>query len=237
MTTFKTILVADGEIANHTAWDRHQFEHLICTDGAADVLRSANMMPDTIIGDLDSLLLTYPSMSLLALQFPSANIIKQEDQDTTDFEKGLIYAQQHLEAPVLCLGLFGKAIDHTLHNLCLFAKYAAKYSAAKMISNTPQIPPLVWFNAFESEHQWGLLLPNNCCIYTEIDSIISFFPMNEATLTTQGLKWELKQQKLAQNGFQSVRNRSCSTKIEVTCHGACFAILSQYDCPKIELAP
>lgn len=245
MMHFKTLIIADGEIPNHQDWSSIQYEQLICTDGAAVALKQMGVMPDIIIGDLDSLLLSYKTSSNIQKAFPPSKIVQQTEQDTTDFEKGLLYATQHLSPPFLCLGIFGNAIDHTLYNLCLFAKYCGiSLSAIDAHGNEPHgtaIPtpepsyPMFFLNMDETATQWGFMLPPKCRIYTEANRLISFFPMPTASITSEGLHWELKQSQLSQQGAISVRNRSAAPVIRLETLGQCFVILTQSTCPKIEV--
>ena len=87
---------------------------LVGADGGGDVIGGAGLVPDAIIGDLDS------------LHDPEAwkkrtRVIHIPEQITTDFQKTL-YATS---APVtLALGMTGKRLDHTLAALSAVLQYA-----------------------------------------------------------------------------------------------------------------
>lgn len=78
--------------------------HLVGADGGADEIVAADLMPEAIIGDFDS------------LRDPAAwigrtRLLRIAEQDTTDFEKALYSTT----APVtVALGMTGKRFDHTL---------------------------------------------------------------------------------------------------------------------------
>ena len=235
MLNFKTIIVADGEIPAPQFWPSFNQAQLICTDGAALKLQRLGVIPNIIIGDLDTLLSHYPSTTLLQLQFPSSQIIKIDNQDTTDFEKSLIYSTKHLSFPVLCLGIFGQALDHSLHNLCLFSNYSLRKNISLPANTVLNSINIMWLHEFSGTIQWGFLLPPKCCITTKPNQTISFFPMPEATLSSQGLKWELRNKHLSQNGFNSVRNKTADTTLMIDTNGLCFAILTQSDTPHIQV--
>lgn len=88
--------------------------HLVGADGGADQIAKAGLMPEAIIGDLDSL---EKPMSWLG----RTRLITIAEQDTTDFEKALYSTR----APVtVALGMTGKRFDHTLAALDAVARQA-----------------------------------------------------------------------------------------------------------------
>ena len=226
MTDFKTILVADGVIANPKHWTNFSYTKLICTDGAALLLQQIGQLPGVIIGDFDKLLQSYSSLTLIQLQFPHAELHQHTEQNSTDFEKSLIYASQKTNFPVLCLGLFGQALDHSLHNLSLFAQYAQKAG---------RLTDWIWLNEEKDSAQWGFLLPPACALKTQPGQTISFYPFHEAKITTEGLKWELKGTTLTQKGPHSVRNLTLKDKVVLRTEGVCFVIVTAPTCPALQL--
>lgn len=88
---------------------------IIAADGGAHACRSAGIMPEAIVGDMDSL--------DSGEKWPAdTRIIALDEQDTTDFEKCLYMT----EAPLtLALGMTGGRFDHTLASLDVVARYAS----------------------------------------------------------------------------------------------------------------
>lgn len=77
---------------------------LVAADGGADAIGAAGLVPEAIIGDLDSL-------SDRAGWEQRSQVIQIAEQITTDFQKALYSTS----APVtLALGMTGKRLDHTL---------------------------------------------------------------------------------------------------------------------------
>lgn len=90
--------------------------HVIAADGGADECARAGIIPEVIIGDMDSL----EDQNDWAKK---TRIVKIDEQDSTDFEKCLYST----EAPVtVALGMTGKRFDHTLAALDTVARYADK---------------------------------------------------------------------------------------------------------------
>ncbi|MEO6396439.1 MAG: thiamine diphosphokinase [Devosia sp.] len=86
--------------------------HLVGADGGADVIVAAGLMPEAIIGDLDSL---ENPMGWLG----RTRMITIAEQESTDFEKSLYSTR----APVtVALGMTGKRFDHTLAALDAVAR-------------------------------------------------------------------------------------------------------------------
>lgn len=85
---------------------------LIAVDGGANQLLGSEIMPDAIVGDLDSL-------QHRENWAKRCKLVPIEEQDTTDFEKCLY----SVRAPsYIALGFSGRRLDHTLANLHVMAK-------------------------------------------------------------------------------------------------------------------
>lgn len=88
--------------------------HLVGADGGGDAIHGAGLVPEAIIGDIDSL-------GDPAGWGPRTRLIRIAEQETTDFEK-VLYSTS---APVtIALGVTGKRFDHTLAALDAVARYA-----------------------------------------------------------------------------------------------------------------
>lgn len=87
---------------------------LVGADGGADTIGSAGLLPEAVIGDLDSL-------ENRADWESRTRVIHIPEQITTDFQKALYSTR----APVtLALGMTGKRLDHTLAALSAVLQYA-----------------------------------------------------------------------------------------------------------------
>ena len=91
-----------------------QYAHLplVAADGGANHLRRISMVPQAIIGDLDSVADKDHWQSVTKL-------IELTEQDTTDFEKCLY----SVDAPLfIAIGFSGSRLDHTLATLHVLQK-------------------------------------------------------------------------------------------------------------------
>jgi len=88
----------------------------LCTDGAYDRLKKIGIIPDAIIGDMDS----------LKGKVTDIRSIENPDQMTSDFEKALIWLIEEKYTKIYLTGLSGGRLDHQMVNLTLFTKYSEK---------------------------------------------------------------------------------------------------------------
>ena len=80
--------------------------NLVAVDGGANKLRSLNIIPKYIIGDMDSV------KNLTYFVDRNAKIIHIPEQQTTDFDKSLrTFCNSKY---ILALGFMGKSSDHSL---------------------------------------------------------------------------------------------------------------------------
>ncbi|WP_332712529.1 thiamine diphosphokinase [Pelagibacterium mangrovi] len=89
---------------------------IVGADRGGDILMAAKLVPDAVIGDMDSV--------ADRERFPErTQIVALPEQETTDFEKCLYST----EAPVtVALGMTGGRFDHTLAALHAVARYAGE---------------------------------------------------------------------------------------------------------------
>lgn len=211
MKMFEVLIVANGDIPHKELWSDITYSFLICTDGAAKKLKAFNLTPDVIIGDFDSL----PNA---AIEFPQSQIEKINDQDTTDFEKALQFCMKFPNKKIVCLGALGGFADHAIHNLTLLLRYSQQLD-------------LCLLNPTSEGREWIFKLHSHTRICTPVNSLISFFPFPEATLTAPTLEWPLNRTHLTQIGNAAVRNRTTADKTEVDCLGDCLCFVGAQTYP------
>ena len=120
-----TVILANGEFpsSERTAALLKQADRIICCDGAAERLLAAGIVPDLIVGDMDSL--------PLPLQERFAGIIRPDkDQETNDLTKAFKAAVDPLPEAIHILGATGKREDHTMANVSLLTDYAAELAGS-----------------------------------------------------------------------------------------------------------
>lgn len=95
----------------------HIAPYLIAADGGANMAISIGLLPEMVIGDLDSI-----HADVMA-KIPAARLWQITEQETTDFEKCL----SRIEAPfILSLGFSGARMDHMLAVWAALLQYPEK---------------------------------------------------------------------------------------------------------------
>ena len=151
---------------------------VVAADGGILPLIEAGILPDILIGDLDSSQEPYP---------PNIKVIKDPDQETNDLEKALSYLLDTPHRKVLVLGATGLRLDQTLKNLSVLVQYHGKFESIVFEDQMCQI--------FVANQNTELSLP--------IGTAISLFPMSGKVdgIVTHGLKYPLLNESL-ENGVR-----------------------------------
>lgn len=176
----KCVIICDGELPLKETITAELFDTdlLIAADGGALALKTMNILPDVIIGDLDSYKPTGNEQ---------ARVIKDPDQETNDLEKSLAYAEKDSADHIVVFGATGKRLDHTLKNLSVLLQFYTRFSQLvfKDRYSTMEIISSPFKRNFES------------------GTSISLFPLSGTVeeITTRGLKYPLTRGTLA-NGVQ-----------------------------------
>ena len=114
----RIVIFANGELPGPEAARAllQPDDYLIAADGGANHLLKMGILPEIVIGDLDSI----DEDALFDLT--SAEVeIKQysEDKDETDIELALSYAVELRSSAILIVGALGGRLDQTLANLSI----------------------------------------------------------------------------------------------------------------------
>lgn len=113
-----TVIVADGTFPHHEIPLGYlkKAKRIVCCDGSTESLLLYGMLPDAIVGDLDSL------SDELATRFAD-RIHLDESQETNDLTKAVKWCSEVGYKDIVIVGATGKREDHTLGNVSLLADY------------------------------------------------------------------------------------------------------------------
>jgi thiamine pyrophosphokinase len=120
----KCIILANGKSPRKPVIEylkKKNYLTLICADGGADSASRLNIMPDFIVGDLDSV--SKPTLDKFK---SSSKIIRIKRQNDTDVEKCLKFAISKKFTESALLGVTGNRLDHTFCNLGIVIKFFNK---------------------------------------------------------------------------------------------------------------
>ncbi len=173
-----------------------QVDLTVCADGGANFVISAGLMPDVIVGDMDSIL---PEIKQ---QVEAKRLVKIQEQNTNDADKALRYCLEHHLQTIHMLGVAGGRNDQFLANLELLYKYA------------PQLKIILWtdrerIEIIETEWEGTLAM----------GTTLSLLPLFGAVngITTSGLVYPLHDQTLEAGKEPSgVSNQTNSPQVRIT---------------------
>ena len=192
---------APNNFAVNHAFD-HRPEFILCTDGAYAYMKDIGLLPDAIIGDMDSITET-----------PSAIKYYQIDnQDTTDFEKALQFLSENGFEKVLVLGGTGGQHDHFLGNLNAAYKYRNELN-------------IKFFD--QDQHFW--LTEKSAEFRTQPGKVVSLIPFPSAhVLSLEGLQYGLNDEALHILDRVGTRNVAISHLVNVQVKDGALWIFVSY---------
>jgi len=184
----KCIILANGKPPKKkiiTFFRKKGFEKLICADGGANSALKMKLVPDLIIGDLDSI-----SSEAMKEFKSSSKIIQLKRQNDTDVEKCLKYAIKNNFNEALLAGVTGNRLDHTFCNLGIILKFFSQIDLSLIAENSH-------LKSYKGK-------PN---LKSYIGETISLYGFDKKTkITSSGLKYSLKQTTLPFGKKESTSN-------------------------------
>lgn len=193
----KCIIIANGKSPTNKVVDyffKKSFNTIICADGGANSAKKLGIIPDYIIGDLDSI-----DKSVLKYFHKKSRIIQIKRQNDTDVEKCLKFAIKNKFSEVILLGVTGDRLDHTICNLGIIVKFFNKIKMLLVAENSFLIP-----------------INSETTIKSKIGETISLYAFNALTrITSSGLKYKLIETQLPFGVRESTSNVSTSSQVKL----------------------
>ena len=193
----KVLVVANGEWPKQfdVAQRAEAYRVVVALDGAANRLIRSNMIPDVLLGDLDSV-----SESVLRqCKASDVTIVHAPEQQSSDISKGLEWVQRtYPDSEVDIIGVEIGRYDHHL----------AAYSALFECNSDATILLDGW------QARRVTQTPTN--IETEPNSIISLIPFGNVTgATIKGCQFSLNDESLS-TGTRGISNKATGRSITVS---------------------
>jgi thiamine pyrophosphokinase len=198
----KAVIVADGNFPTHEIPMGYleKADVIVCCDGSAGSLLNIGMVPDAIVGDMDSL------SGELKERF-SDRIFVDDTQETNDLTKAVEWCHASGYDEITIVGATGKREDHTIGNISLLAEYS-EYVNVKMVTDT------------------GIFLPfrKSCKIETLPGQQVSIFSVSQETeITSSGLRYPLFKRKL-KNWWEATLNEAIGDTVELNFEGGAVLV-------------
>ena len=203
----KCIILANGKPPEKSVisyFQKSGYDKLFCADGGANSAMKMKLIPDAIIGDLDSI-----SSAALNKFEQRSKIIQLNRQNDTDVEKCLKYAINKNFTEVLLTGVTGNRLDHTICNLGIVLKFLDQLNIS-LVAEESFLKPC----------------KGNIELKSDIGEIISIYGFDKKTkITSKGLKYELKNVSLPFGFKESTSNVAKKNVLNFKInHGVVFII-------------
>jgi thiamine pyrophosphokinase len=164
---------------------------LIAADGGANLIEKLKLIPNIVIGDMDSI------KPELLKKYKS--IIYPRKKDMTDFELAVDYCLKSKFQEIIIFGILGDRIDHMMANIFLLTKVQTENKAIKIkiIEGNKEI----------------FVLNKEIVINGKIGDEVSIIPVSNKLegITTEGLYYRLINDTLlfgSTRGISNVMNKS-----------------------------
>jgi thiamine pyrophosphokinase len=207
----KALILANGEHPKKSQikiLQKKGYKKLVCADGGANSAYKLGLLPDLIIGDLDSI-------SPISLKFFSnkSEIVKIKRQNDTDVEKALKYLIKNKFAEVILLGATGDRLDHTFCNLGIVLKFSKQIKISIM-----------------HKKSFLSLIEGVVNLKTQKGEILSIYGFDEKTkITSEGLKYKLNNLSLPFGIKESTSNVAAKDKVNLKIKGGKVFIIRDFE--------
>jgi len=188
----KALLILNGEIKNKSLAKNlvKSNDLIIATDGSYDKIAKLNIVPDIIMGDLDSIS-SIPK---------NIRIIKKTNQNESDFEKALIWLKKNNYSEISIVGITGGRTDHLFINFALVYKYFQELN----------------LTIYANNEIIRILTPDKYMINGEKNDLFSILALPKVkNLIIKGAKYSINEKEF-EIGSQGLSNEFLSNNIEIS---------------------
>jgi thiamine pyrophosphokinase len=205
----EAVILADGAFPEHKiplGYLGNAYK-IICCDGSAESLVNAGLLPEAIIGDMDSL------SKELKNRFAD-RIYVDDTQETNDLTKAVQWCHHYGYNDIVIVGATGKREDHTIGNISLLAEYS-EYVNVRMITDT------------------GMFIPfrEPCKVETFPGQQVSIFSIDPSTeITSSGLLYPLNR-KILKNWWEATLNEALGEFFELKFNGGPIIVFLKFKDP------
>ena len=170
---------------------------VVAADAGADRLLKYNIIPDIVIGDLDSI-------SNKASTKLEEWIVSNKNIQKTDLEKAVDYAFEKGATKIQIVGWSGGRIDHTL--------------AALGLAFNPKI------SLIDEQFTVETVIESKTIRGSE-STLFSLMAMPEARVSVTGARWELQHEKLKMGGRGIHNEIGSSGEVNIDCHSGNLLVI------------
>lgn len=171
---------------------------LVCCDSALSVAEKRGIVPDVVVGDLDS-------VCRRALARFKGKVVHNPDQDTNDLTKAFDYVMSEIPGveSIDILGATGKSEAHTIGNISLLMEYARRYGSSVPVQMV-------------SDYSTIFAVSGSCELHVGQGRKVSIFsPDPTLRIKSSGLQWPLDDV-VFDNWWKGTLNRASQDAINLT---------------------
>ena len=176
-------------------------DSVVCCDGALQTLEKKGIVPDVVIGDMDSV------CGRALKRFPG-KVVRVEEQESNDLTKAFRYVMEHVPdvSEIHILGATGRREDHTLGNLSLLMEFEKAFD----LSARGIAVDLV------SDYTTALALGDSTTLDVGEGRPVSIFtPDPTLQIHSEGLQWPTDKV-VFDNWWKASLNRASADRITLT---------------------
>nr|WP_312576032.1 thiamine diphosphokinase [Sedimentibacter sp.] len=175
--------------------EKLNIEYVICADGGLEKVENLQLIPNSIIGDLDSVddivLKKYLDMNIELKKYSA-------EKNYTDMELAIEYAIEKGFNDIILIGATGLRLDHTVANIMLIERYYKKGIHIKVIDNNNCIQ----------------IVTNNMEINNKRNYFVSIVPITDSIegISLMGFKYPLDSVDVKRGSTLCISNQITSEK-------------------------
>ena len=208
------LIVCSGSIKDYSHYEKYfkWAKAVICVDGGAKYLRKFGIVPDVLIGDLDSISdedLDYlVSMNVKIMKYPI-------QKDMTDTEIAVDYAVDNGFKEIVIIGGIGTRLDHTLANILLAKKLLDKGVKCTLVDENNEL----------------ILINDRIKIEKEKNVKVTLLPLTDVVegITTKGLYYQLNCEDIVMGSSRGVSNEFLDDVAEISVKKGILAVIKSKD--------
>ncbi len=200
----RAIIISGGEV--EFSFKINYDDFVICADSGYDNALKLGIKPDILLGDMDSIKNVPDDVQKVTFK---------AEKDETDTELALLYAKERGFKEVFILGaLGGKRKDHSFANIMLLKKAYDLGINAKLYSENEQV----------------YIICGNYSVTKKENMFLSIFPaFGDVTVTLNGTKYPLYNEKLPFGSIRGISNEITDEKAEIETDGCILVFETRKD--------
>lgn len=208
------IIVCSGSVIDYSYHEKYfkRVESVICVDGGAKHVRKFGLVPDILIGDLDSIFeedLEYMnSLNVKIMRYPS-------EKEMTDTEIAVKYAMESGYSEIIIIGGIGTRLDHSLANILLLKQMLDKGIKGTLVNENNEIT----------------LTKDTICVMKEDGIKLTLLPLTNIVegISTKGLYYELNCEDIEMGSSRGVSNEFKDDTAEITIKSGILIVIKSRD--------